>query len=326
MEILERYLHAVEFWLPRTQKRDIIAELSEDIHSQIEEQQDRLGRKLTEAEVESLIKQRGSPLVVATQYSPQQLLIGPILLPVYLFVLRLAAAYFAFSSVIFFVTHRIQHPGTNWMPTIAATVSWLWTAAFTTVGIITVAFVVLQRIEVRTHFLDNWNPRQLPPVHNIRKISRVSSATEVLVCLVTAVWWIGWAWSPDIFGVRFTFAPVWVYFFWGFLLITVANTALSAVNLTKPYWTAARASCRLAIEVSGSALFCWLLQANAIASLSIAHVEASRSLQIRNAIQFWLNRMFPAALIFAFVIFAINLYHVIRVSRDMSESREAVTV
>jgi hypothetical protein len=39
MELLDRYLQAVGFWLPQPQKRDIIAELSEDIHSQIEEKQ-----------------------------------------------------------------------------------------------------------------------------------------------------------------------------------------------------------------------------------------------------------------------------------------------
>jgi hypothetical protein len=31
MELLERYLQAVKFWLPKKQKQDIIAELSEDI-------------------------------------------------------------------------------------------------------------------------------------------------------------------------------------------------------------------------------------------------------------------------------------------------------
>jgi len=38
MELLNRYLQAVGFWLPRKQKQDILAELSEDLRSQIEEQ------------------------------------------------------------------------------------------------------------------------------------------------------------------------------------------------------------------------------------------------------------------------------------------------
>jgi len=35
MELLERYLQAVKFWLPNEQKQDTIAELSEDLRSQI---------------------------------------------------------------------------------------------------------------------------------------------------------------------------------------------------------------------------------------------------------------------------------------------------
>ena len=51
MQMLERYLHAIEFWLPNDQRHDIIAEISEDLNSQIEDQQTALGRNLTEAEI-----------------------------------------------------------------------------------------------------------------------------------------------------------------------------------------------------------------------------------------------------------------------------------
>src|SRR3979411_2964011 len=89
MEILDRYLHAVEFWLPKTQKQDIIAELSEDIRSQIEEKESALGRKLNDPELEAMLKQLGRPVVVANRYSPQQYLIGPVLFPIYRFVLKI---------------------------------------------------------------------------------------------------------------------------------------------------------------------------------------------------------------------------------------------
>ncbi|PYT25011.1 MAG: hypothetical protein DMG57_26720 [Acidobacteria bacterium] len=39
MALLDRYLQAVKFWLPKAQKQDIIAELSEDIRSQIDEKE-----------------------------------------------------------------------------------------------------------------------------------------------------------------------------------------------------------------------------------------------------------------------------------------------
>ena len=37
MEALDRYLEAVRAWLPREQRADIVAELGEDLRSEIEE-------------------------------------------------------------------------------------------------------------------------------------------------------------------------------------------------------------------------------------------------------------------------------------------------
>src|ERR1700738_2779675 len=87
MELLDRYLQAIEFWLPKRQRQDIIAELSEDLRSQIEEKETELGRKLEDAEVEAILKRCGAPLEVASRYRPQQYLIGPALFPIYRFVL-----------------------------------------------------------------------------------------------------------------------------------------------------------------------------------------------------------------------------------------------
>ena len=50
MDLLDRYLQAVRFWLPAKQEHDIIAELFEDLHSQIQEKEDALGCPLNEDE------------------------------------------------------------------------------------------------------------------------------------------------------------------------------------------------------------------------------------------------------------------------------------
>src|SRR5689334_8746084 len=89
MDLLDRYLQAVRFWLPRAQQDDIIAELSEDIRSEIEEKESALARKLNPAELEALLKQRGRPMLVANRYLPQRSVIGPALFPAYLLVLKI---------------------------------------------------------------------------------------------------------------------------------------------------------------------------------------------------------------------------------------------
>src|SRR4249919_1210750 len=93
-ELVDRYLQAVGFWLPKAQQQDILAELSEDLHSQIEEKETELGRSLNESEMDAILKQRGRPLLVANRYLPQRSLIGPVLFPIYLFVVKLVALFY----------------------------------------------------------------------------------------------------------------------------------------------------------------------------------------------------------------------------------------
>ena len=71
MALVDRYLHAVKFWLPRKQKDDIIAELSEDLRSQIEDREAELGHPLTDAEVEP-IGATGQPGVLVGELAEHQ--------------------------------------------------------------------------------------------------------------------------------------------------------------------------------------------------------------------------------------------------------------
>src|SRR5689334_21155144 len=71
MELLERYLQAVRFWLPRSQQHDMIEELRDDLRSQIEDREAELGRTLNDAELQAIIRQCGPPMLVASRYLPQ---------------------------------------------------------------------------------------------------------------------------------------------------------------------------------------------------------------------------------------------------------------
>ena len=88
-DLLDRYLHAVKFWLPKAQQEDIIAELAEDLHSQVEESEAALGHPLAEDDLVALLKKRGSPLRVASGYIPEQRLINPAMLAIYRLVLKI---------------------------------------------------------------------------------------------------------------------------------------------------------------------------------------------------------------------------------------------
>jgi hypothetical protein len=96
VNLIERYLKAVKEQLPRAQQDDIIRELSENLHAQIEDEEATLGRQLQEAEQAVILKRFGNPMVVAARYrgdtrsvSFGRQLIGPELFPTYIKVLTI---------------------------------------------------------------------------------------------------------------------------------------------------------------------------------------------------------------------------------------------
>jgi hypothetical protein len=320
MQIVERYLHAIEFWLPRQQSRDIIAEISEDLHSQIEDREEELGRKLSETELEALIKQRGRPVLVANRYQAQRFLIGPALFPIYVFVLKIfALCYLIPQAAVVVTVHRVQHPASPWIDTISSAAGSLWTGSFIGAGVITLVFAVLQVFETRQGWLEEWNPRQLPRARQPGRIPRADSIFELVICVAATAWWIGHASTPNILNgphVQLVLSPRWMWFFWGFFGVAVLHAALAAVNLRRPYWTRARAVARLAFDAAGGALFCWLVQADLIETLRIADVEPSRALEIANAIRLWMGRAFPLAVIAVVATLAPDIYRVVRVGKQ----------
>jgi peptidoglycan biosynthesis protein MviN/MurJ (putative lipid II flippase) len=114
-------------------------------------------------------------------------------------------------------------------------------------------------------------------------------------------------------GVTITLAPVWSYFFWGYMALAVANTAASAANLFSPYWTLGRATTRLATDSIGAVLFCWMLKANILVGITVANIAPEKTNHLVAAINWWIEKMFPFAIVACAVIVAVSAYRVLRV-------------
>jgi hypothetical protein len=71
MQLLDRYLSAIKTWLPKKQRDDIAAELAANLHAEADDRASGLGRPLTEDEVAALLKQHGSPILVASRYQEE---------------------------------------------------------------------------------------------------------------------------------------------------------------------------------------------------------------------------------------------------------------
>jgi uncharacterized membrane protein (GlpM family) len=314
MELLDRYLHAIEFWLPKRQRQDIIAELSEDLRSQIEEKESELGRKLEDRELEAILKRCGSPLTVALRYLPQQYLIGPTLFPIYKFVLAMIVLGCVVPRVLIWFGFLIAdpaHSGNLHMENLWMTV--VYFAFFTTL-----AFAVVERSGVKFEDLNTWNPRKLPPARDPNRIPRFNTMFEIAAITVFFVYFVSLFWPRpviDLYGAKIALAPVWRVFFAGFLVLTAVNYAHAIANLLHPYWTPLRASLRLLTDVLGGVMLCWLLKAHVLVEISAPSLSAPKAIELTNLINALMTRGLPWCIVFVLAIIGVNGYRVVRLWR-----------
>ena len=197
-------------------------------------------------------------------------------------------------------------------------------------GTVTIVFAVLEHLQTKSRFLEDWNPRKLPPARNPNQIPRSGSVIEVVVNLMFGIWWIDMMSTRVLLDrpeIRIVVSPVWRFFFWGFLLLALINTVVAGVNLARPYWTVLRASIRLATDCAASALFCWMVKASVLAEITGADIPAARTIEVTNAINLGLAKVFPIVLATGVVIALVGVRRILRVRKAASvQLKGAVSV
>jgi hypothetical protein len=258
VDLLERYLQAVEFWLPRKQNKDIVAELSEDIRSEIEDKEAELERPLVQAELEAILTRWGHPMQVAERYLPQRSLIGPVLLPAYALVLKIVALVYLLPWLLVFVGFVIFDPDRRTAGAIAEGFESFWLLVLHVGAAVTVVFAVLERGQFSYRSWEAWSAGKLlerEPARDPNAIPRSQSIGEVVVGLIAAGWWLHLAGSPTSYRFADTFEiilwPLYTWVYWPILTYLAAGVVLACVNLYRPWWTRHRAWGRLAINSLG---------------------------------------------------------------------------
>jgi hypothetical protein len=254
MELLDRYLNFIRFLLPRGKQQDIIDELSEDLHAQIADKEAELGRALNTPELEAVLKQCGHPLLVAGRYQPQQQLIGQPFFPLYLFALK--AVQWALLPLMLVVGAFMAMFRSQPFIALIGSIGDAFMSCIYIVGVLTVAFIVLEKLQTRLTFLEDWKPGELPKVPVVPdplQIPRTASFGGFAGLLLFILWWLGLIGIPQIPHVHFL-KVIPGGFFWPVLLLAAAEMLLYLVNLFLPWWTRKRAAFRLVLDVCSLAL------------------------------------------------------------------------
>ena len=263
MQLIDRYLQAVKFALPKPLRDDIVQELKDSLLSQIEEREAALGRPLTEDELVELLKKMGSPMRLASRYRDQQGLIGPTVLPIYWKVLKAALGLAFLAQVMAGIATAAAGRALSaslepifHYPNVALTV-FAW---------VTLTFAALRFFGGKIQVSDQWDPRKLPAVvKEERKTGLVESIAGLVVGAIAAVWWLAGLRNPWLVfgpGASFmTFAPVWLRLYPLFVALGVAEVLRHGLEIVRPYAARLHRVARLIIRTFSLVVLVCLIRA-----------------------------------------------------------------
>ncbi|HXW56003.1 MAG TPA: hypothetical protein VEJ67_09660 [Candidatus Cybelea sp.] len=329
MEILDRYLQTVKGALPAAQRDDIINELSEDIHSEIEERESELGRPLSEGELEVIVKRHGHPLIVASRYRQDQRsfsfgrqLIGPVLFPFYTKVLCFNLGITSVVILIIFTALLASGQSLSFHEAIST----LFLQLVIQFAIVTPIFMACDRHLAK--YPDRWDPRSPNPGHYPAvtvaaptTVSRLESISQIIAVAVFLAWMRAVRGLPFlIFGPAAAFlkaAPVWRQLYLPVVLLALVHVAQSVINLFRPDWVWVRSLTRTAAGVVGLVICFFLLRAG----VWVVPVGGNLSSGYQRAVAI-VNKTLLYTLSAAFVIQALALLTELRRSgRDITHAR-----
>jgi len=262
MEALDRYLKSVRFWLPKGQKQDILAELSDDLRSQIEDKESEVGRPLDKSEIDTILKKSGPPMVVASRYLPQRYLIGPALFPIYWFALRLGWMCFFLPWLVVGLVLQVFAGMSGYSnPVIAHFLDPLLRAVLFNFVALTGVFALIERHHEKTGFLKDGVTRRPPAVRDPNRISVTSSISELSWDVMLLLWWVNVLRIPGAAAMGITASPmVQQFFFWPVVVLLVSQASIACVNAFRPRWSSSRAAVRGVIDgYSLLVVFCLLM-------------------------------------------------------------------
>jgi hypothetical protein len=320
-DLLDRYLNAIKFWLPRGQQKDIIAEIAEDLHSQIDERETALGHPVSEGDLVGILRQRGSPMKIAASYVSEQRLINPVLLPVYRLVLKIVLLWVLaplFAIIYLGPIFTSGHPA----QALLSFCNEAWRTAFMVVGIVTTVFFWLDRFHAKIKESDNWDPRKLPHIPATRQTtSRWNHLAGFIFGAIAAICWIlliSRLWGRMVFsfpgGPTMILAPVWGQVAWPSMAIVLASALTDGFSFLYPARIRARAMCRIAIDGLMVVVATILLGASNWVTLAVPHLSETDLLKTMT----WLDGTIRVTLV---IIILIALGDAIREGRRLFRAR-----
>jgi hypothetical protein len=320
MELLDRYLQAVRKHLSWKRQDDIIAELRANLESQIEDKESEMGRTLTPAEIEAILKRMGPPMFVAGRYQDQQWLIGPAIYPIYIAVLQTAVLW---AAAIYIVVSGVQIAmAERGSSIIVESIVRLPSILFVVAGWVTAAFAAFE-IATSRGLINfpasacapvDWNPNSLPPIDRDQAGRKprgfAQAVAEVVFGFIALVWLLlvpshpFLLFGPGIFYLRtlpYELAPVWMQFYFWIVGLNILQLGWRLFDLLQGKWAKPRPVQAILFKAVGFVPLCLLLTApnHALFVLKSSAMDTAHSTATLAQVNLWVYRSFVLVTVIA---------------------------
>ncbi len=224
MEIIKKYIYAIQRRLPAQNKEDIAKEINSLIFDELE---GKFGKRdeYTEAEIEEVIKEMGHPREVASRYrGDKQLLIGQEIFPIYKMVLAIAAGATTLGLVVSYIVRVINEAAAGnatfmlFLSNFGQLLGSLFSAILGLVGSVTIVFALIQHFgkfdSEDVNIYDDWKPKDLPELpeekDRVQKWEAIVSMFFIIVGAVILNYYVAYGNLPFIIneGAQVTVLPI----------------------------------------------------------------------------------------------------------------------
>ncbi len=243
MALLQDYLRSVRLYLPpRTDRDDILTELSAHLQATLDDREEELGRALTQDEETAVLWGYGDPLTVAARYgsSKQGLSFGRELIGPEVFVIYRAVLILQVTLTI--VVKSAINAARGWAGVSIS--DYLEVLAFQFV-LTTSIFIAIDLFKRRSQLASSWS---FPPPH-MQPVPRWQSVSGFIVLSLAAIWWAAVPFAPFLIlggaSLQLTFTANWHAFYWPLLIPLLAGAAQRLATFVEPRWLALQSVTRL---------------------------------------------------------------------------------
>ena len=149
----------------------------------------------------------------------------------------------------------------------------VWQSFFFIFGMVTVGFLLFDRLGWQTGQLENWDPHKLPGVSRQEQHERWNRLAGFIFGLAAAAFWIWLGWLGGEIdlpgGVHVTGGPMWPVAYWVALAVTLVGAATDLAVFLRPRLEGLRLRARIFCDAAVVLTMAVLLRGPAVLTLSL---------------------------------------------------------